>query len=281
MKENRETAERRLPRVLVAGVPLVAGLVVPLSKEERLHVRSRRLKDGDTVVVLNGKGVRARGAIAEKGSAVLLLPLEESPSPGSPGSPVGEPHVRVTVALACAEPARVEWAIEKGTECGAAGFVLLAAERSQKSHVVALKARLPRLRRIAEEATKQCDRSVVPGIEGPESTGDFLRRVRGAESASFLVADPGGVLLGVAGMPRSPLLLAQTRFAQTVRSGVGGTSAPRPPDVLLAIGPEGGFSPREISLFEENGALLVSLGPRILRLETAVVAALTLLVDPA
>jgi 16S rRNA (uracil1498-N3)-methyltransferase len=51
--------------------------------------------------------------------------------------------------------------------------------------------------------------------------------------------------------------------------------------VLLAIGPEGGFSPREISLFEENGALLVSLGPRILRLETAVVAALTLLVDPA
>ena len=90
----------------------------------------------------------------------------------------------MVVALACAEPARIEWAVEKGTECGAAGFALLACERSQKGHVTALSspARLERLRRIAVEATKQCDRTIVPFVEGPKSTEDFLRRVKRGEA---------------------------------------------------------------------------------------------------
>jgi 16S rRNA (uracil1498-N3)-methyltransferase len=246
-----------------------------LSKEERAHVRSRRLRDGGEIVVLDGRGLRARATLARGGTAVHLLSFEERRG-------AGEPRVAVTVALACSEPARVEWAIEKGTECGGAGFVLLAAERSQKAHVAALSTptRLERLRRIAVEAVKQCDRSVVPGVEAPESTEDFLRRVREAEGASFLVAHPGGAPLEEAAgarPPRRPSALSER--SEFVRGGAG-ASSPRPPVVILAIGPEGGFSPREISLFEAASGVLVSLGPRILRLETAVVAALTRLVDP-
>ena len=257
-----EKAEERPPRVLVPDLAeflarLEEHQKISLKVEEREHVRSRRLRDGDEVVALDGKGSRAAAVLVSGGSAIALLPSKQifSPSPSlsssssSSSSLPGEPANRVVVALACAEPARIEWAIEKGTECGAAGFVLLDAERSQRAHVAALAKRLPRLVRIAEEATKQCDRTLVPFVEGPKSTGDFLRRVRGER---VLVADAGGAQL----------------------------AGPFPGAALAAIGPEGGFAPAEISLFEENSSLFFSLGPRILRLETAVVVALARLVDP-
>ena len=253
---KREDAHARPPRVLVPD--LAEHLAKPeerqeisLKVEEREHVRSRRLRDGDEVVAIDGKGARARAVLARAGTAIVLLPSEKifafSSSSSSPLP--GEPANRVVVALACAEPARVEWAIEKGTECGAAGFVLLDAERSQRAHVAALAKRMSRLVRIAEEATKQCDRTLVPFVEGPKSIEEFLRGVRGER---VLVAEAGG----------APL------------------ARPVPQAAITAIGPEGGFAPPEISLFEENSSLFFSLGPRILRLETAVVVALARLVDP-
>jgi len=249
---EKDTA--RPPRVYVPDLEAHRGSSegkreILLSKVEATHVRSRRLRDGDEVVALDGKGARARARLARGGTALSFVSFDESS--GSPGLFPGEPAIRVTVLLACADPARVEWAIEKGTECGAAGFVLVACERSQKAHVAALSspARLARLRRIAVEATKQCGRTLVPFVEGPESPEELLGKGRGGER--LLIADQ-------AGPPLAP-----------VASGSAG----------LAIGPEGGFSPSEISLFEENGALRASLGPRVLRLETAVVAALIRLVD--
>jgi 16S rRNA (uracil1498-N3)-methyltransferase len=226
------------------------GEEILLRKEEREHVRSRRLRDGDEVVALDGKGAHARAVLARDGAAIALLPSKQILSSSSSLPLPGEPANRVTVLLACAEPARVEWAIEKGTECGAAGFVLLDAERSQRAHVAALAKRIPRLIRIAEEATKQCDRTLVPFVEGPKSTEDFLGK--GRRTGVLFVANPSGV-----------------------------REAAVPGDSAVAIGPEGGFSPAELFLFKENHSLLLSLGPRILRLETAVVVALARLVDPA
>jgi 16S rRNA (uracil1498-N3)-methyltransferase len=224
-----------------------------LKVEEREHVRSRRLRDGDEVVAIDGKGARVWAVLARGGTAIALLPSKKvfSSSSSSPPFLPGESANRVVVALACAEPARVEWAIEKGTECGAAGFVLLDAERSQRAHVAALGKRLPRLVRIAEEATKQCDRTIVPFVEGPKSTEDFLGKVRGE---TLVVLDPAAP-----------------------RAGGGAVAGA----VVVAIGPEGGFAPSEISSFAEKSPVFLSLGPRILRLETAVVVALARLVDPA
>jgi 16S rRNA (uracil1498-N3)-methyltransferase len=118
--------------------------------------------------------------------------------------------------------------------------------------VAALSKRIPRLIRIAEEATKQCDRTLVPFVEGPRSTEDFLRRLIGREA--FVVLDPSG--------------------AAAERPGAHG-------DLVVAVGPEGGFAPAELSLFAEKSPVFLSLGPRVLRLETAVVVALARLVDPA
>jgi 16S rRNA (uracil1498-N3)-methyltransferase len=248
-----EKGSTRPPRVLVPDLAEhLAGSEehqkISLKVEEREHVRSRRLRDGDEVVAIDGKGARAAAVLARGGSAIALIPSKQIFSSSSLSLP-GEPANRVVVALACAEPARIEWAIEKGTECGAAGFVLLDAERSQRAHVAALAKRIPRLVRIAEEATKQCDRTIVPFVEGPKSTGDFLRKVRGER---LLVAEPGGAVL----------------------------HGPCEGPVVIGIGPEGGFASAELNLFEEKGALRTSLGARILRLETAVVVALARLVDP-
>ncbi|HEX7614558.1 MAG TPA: RsmE family RNA methyltransferase [Thermoanaerobaculia bacterium] len=264
-----ESAPTRPPRVLVPDLAEHRESSegdgkekeIFLRKEEREHVRSRRLRDGDEVVALDGKGARAVARIVRAGAAIALSPSKQifsssssfpSSSSSSSLSFPGEPANRVVVALACAEPARVEWAIEKGTECGAAGFVLLDAGRSQRAHVAALAKRIPRLIRIAEEATKQCDRTIVPFVEGPKSTEEFLRGLIGREA--FVVLDPSG--------------------AAAERSGAHG-------DLVVAIGPEGGFAPSEILLFAEKSPVFLSLGPRILRLETAVVVALARLVDPA
>lgn len=257
---EKNLAPARPPRVYVPDLAEFLGSSeenreISLKVEERDHVRSRRLRDGDEVVALDGKGLRARAHLTRNASALVLFPFKAislSSSSSSSSLRPGEPANRVTVLLACAEPARVEWAIEKGTECGAAGFVLLDAERSQRAHVASLSspARLERLRRIAVEAVKQCDRTLVPFVEGPRSTEDLLGSGRGEER--LLIADP-------AGSPLAP-------------GAVG--------DAAVAVGPEGGFEPSELLLFKENSGLLFSLGPRILRLETAVVAALTRLVDP-
>jgi 16S rRNA (uracil1498-N3)-methyltransferase len=260
MSEKGNTPPRP-PRVLVPD--LAEHLArseehrkISLKVEEREHVRSRRLRDGDEVVALDGKGARAPARLASGGAAIALLPSKQLFSSSSSSSSFlsslpGEPLNRVVVALACAEPARVEWAIEKGTECGAAGFILLDAERSQRAHVAALAKRISRLVRIAEEATKQCDRTIVPFVEGPKSTEEFLRKVRGGEE--LVVLEPSG---GAAARP--------------------GPVAAR----FVAIGPEGGFAPSELSSFAEKSPVFLSLGPRILRLETAVVVALARLVDP-
>ncbi len=254
-----EKAGAHPPRVLVPDLAKHLGTFeeheeISLKVEEREHVRSRRIRDGDEVVAIDGKGARAAAVLARGGSAIALLPSKRIFSSSSSSSSLalpGEPANRVVVALACAEPARVEWAIEKGTECGAAGFVLLDAERSQRAHVAALAKRIPRLVRIAEEATKQCDRTLVPFMEGPRSTGEFLRKVRGGEE--LVILEPSG---GAVTRPGP----AMHRF--------------------VAIGPEGGFAPAEISSFAEKSPVFLSLGPRILRLETAVVVALARLVDP-
>lgn len=225
-------------RLLAAG-PFVPGREVRLGEEEARHVRARRLAAGDEVVLLDGGGARARGRLTADRGAVLVEALDDA---------AGEPRRAVTVLLASAEPARVEWAIEKGTECGAAAFRLVAAARSQRAHVTAAGARIERLRRVAAEAAKQCGRTRVPEVVSPAS----LERAVASAPRPLLVARPGAP---------APAL------------------GPDALEVALAIGPEGGFAPEEEALFEAAGALAIGLGPRVLRLETAVVAALTLLVD--
>jgi 16S rRNA (uracil1498-N3)-methyltransferase len=223
-----------LPRFVSSGA-IAPGATVPLSPDEARHVRVRRLADGVPVEVLDGRGLTGRGPLGGSGTSVLVESVEAN---------VGEPLARWTVAIAVSDPVRVEWAVEKGTECGAAGFLLWIASRSQGASVRSLEGRLPRLAKVAVEAVKQCGRSVVPDVEGPVPFADLLAR--------------GPSLAAVPGAPRwAP---AAGRDARA-----GG---------LIVVGPEGGLTAEERAALEAAGAIPFGLGPRVLRLETAVVASL-------
>lgn len=227
------------PRVLVPGAMLEAGARVPLPEAEARHLRVSRVAPGGELVLLDGVGARAAAVLEASGRGAVvreLLPVR--------GEPLGE----ATVLLGLGDLPRVEWAVEKGTECGAAAFVLVSAARSQRAHVAAAAARLERLRRIAAEAAKQCDRTRVPPVTGPLPLSEALGTVEGR----LLVARPGAP-------PLPP--------------------APAAGAVAVAIGPEGGFDSAEERLLDGAGAVPFGLGTRVLRLETAVVAALARLVD--
>lgn len=225
------------PRFFCDSESLVEGARVPLPEEERRHVRAHRLSDGDRVSLLDGLGCIAEGVLAGQGREVVI----ETVVAGA-----GEPPLLVIVLLGVADPLRLDWAVEKGTECGAAAFHLLVADHSQEAHRRAALGRRERLCRIAREAAKQCGRSVVPKILGPDTLRDIVK----GTLSRLVVASPAGPRLD--------------------RSALGGGDL-----VALAVGPEGGFSESEEEFLRASGAVFMGLGPRILRLETAVVVALT------
>lgn len=228
------------PRVLVPGVALEPGARVALPEAEARHLRVSRVPAGADLVLLDGEGARAAATLDSSGQAAIVA---------GPLAARGEPRGEVTLLLGVGDLPRVEWAVEKGTECGAAAFRLVAAARSQRAHVAAAGSRLERLRRIAAEAAKQCDRTRVPPVSGPLPLAEALAGAAGR----LFAARPGA----------PPLAREAAR---------GGALA-------VAIGPEGGFDRAEERLLDGAGAVPFGLGPRVLRLETAVVAALVRLVD--
>lgn len=141
----------------------------------------------------------------------------------------------------------MEWGIEKATELGAARITPVLARRTEKHLAQAAAKRVERWRRIVLEASKQSRRSDVPVVDEPV-----------ALKAALAMVDA-----------ERKLLLAETEQENTLSAGLVGAN-----DVALAIGPEGGWTPEEMALFSENGWKHVTLGPRILRAETAAIAGL-------
>jgi 16S rRNA (uracil1498-N3)-methyltransferase len=164
-----------------------------------------------------------------------------------------DPALPVTLLLSVFKFDRMEWILEKATELGAARFVPVIARRSEKHLAQAASARLERWRRIVHEAAKQSRRSSVPVIE------DVAPLKRGLEASGT------GLRFVLAEQERSTSLYAALQ-----------NSSLENPDVHLAVGPEGGWTREEEELFPASGWQPVSLGPRILRAETAGIAAMAI-----
>jgi len=148
----------------------------------------------------------------------------------------------------------MEWAIEKATELGVARITPVLARRTEKHLAQAAVKRAERWRRIALEASKQSRRTSVPEI---------------SEAAALKAA------LEDAAEPVR-ILLSETEQSRTIASALTGTAS-ADANYALAIGPEGGWTPEEMSLFMQHGWQPVTLGPRILRAETAAIAAIAIL----
>jgi 16S rRNA (uracil1498-N3)-methyltransferase len=163
---------------------------------------------------------------------------------------VADAALPVTLLLSVFKFDRMEWIIEKATELGAERLIPMSARRSEKHLVQAAAARVGRWRRIAREAAKQSRRSDVPVVED-------------------LVPLKAAVQIRVV-TPGLNLLLAEQERSTTLY----GAMQAQPTGVHLAVGPEGGWTAEEESLFAAEGWQAVSLGPRILRAETAGITAM-------
>ncbi|HVW78379.1 MAG TPA: 16S rRNA (uracil(1498)-N(3))-methyltransferase [Alloacidobacterium sp.] len=166
-----------------------------------------------------------------------------------------DPALPITLLLSIFKFDRLEWAIEKATELGVERLVPVIARRSEKHLAQSAQNRVERWRRIAREAAKQSRRSDIPVIE------DVLPLKTAARQSS----DAG-----------ARLLLAEQERSTTLRHAVEEAmknSGDEMPLVRMAVGPEGGWTAEEESLFDAEGWKSVSLGPRILRAETAAITA--------
>lgn len=156
-----------------------------------------------------------------------------------------QPELPLELLLAIFKFDRFEWAIEKATELGVARIVPVIAQRTEKHLAQAAARRVERWRKIAREAAQQSRRVMLPEIAEPARLKD--------------VVASGGILLSEGEAERS------------LKTALGHSLAT---PVRLAIGPEGGWTADELAAFEQAGWQSASLGPTILRAETAAIAAL-------
>jgi 16S rRNA (uracil1498-N3)-methyltransferase len=166
-----------------------------------------------------------------------------------------DPALPVTLLLSVFKFDRMEWAIEKATELGVQRITPVIARRSEKHLVQSAQNRVERWRRIAREAAKQSRRSDLPLIDDP------LPLKTAAQKESQAVR----------------LLLAEQERSTTLRHALTealAASGDELPEIRMAIGPEGGWTAEEESLFDTERWKPVSLGPRILRAETAAMTAM-------
>jgi 16S rRNA (uracil1498-N3)-methyltransferase len=166
-----------------------------------------------------------------------------------------EPALPITLVMSVYKFDRMEWAIEKLTELGVAAIVPVIARRSEKHLAQSAVKRAERWRRIAHEAAQQARRSDVPLIHEPMQLAE---RVKTASQATRIV---------LAEQERS------TTLRMALEEAVAAAQAEMP-SLEIAVGPEGGWAAEEEALFDANGWRAVSLGPRILRAESAAIVAL-------
>ena len=157
----------------------------------------------------------------------------------------------ITLLLAVFKFDRMEWAIEKASELGVARIVPLIARRTDSYLASAAAKRVERWRRIAREAAQQSRRAALPEITAPARLQDVIE----------LAAD-------------RRLVLSEAEDEVSLKQAVSGVSG----SLALAIGPEGGWTGEEEGEFREHGWIAASLGPTILRAETAAIAAVSIVV---
>lgn len=227
-----------IPRLYLPGRIAPGPLVLDAEQSRRLAA-VMRVREGDEFRVFAGDGREWRATVT------AAQKTKVSASVGEVVRQEPQPALGVEVWCGLVRPNRFEWAIEKCVEAGADLFRPLLTEFAARGDGGSA-AKQARWERIAVEAAEQCGRLWMPVMEPPARFLELLARTRGA---ALVVGDGGGMP-----WPEVAKLL------------------PERGRVVVAVGPEGGFSPDELAKARAAGALAASFGPHTLRTETAAVA---------
>lgn len=225
-------------RLHVPQLLSAGAAIAPTLDQSRYLTQVMRLKAGDALLVFNGKDGEWRVSVAEALKKGVILRADEQVRPQAYG-----PDLELIVAVV--KKARVETIVEKAAELGAKRVRLVITQRTNADRI-----RLDRLDAIAEEAAEQTGRLDVPTIDDPVKLDAVLDGWEPGRRLMF--CDETG------GAPVSSAIRDSGPWA-------------------ILIGPEGGFSPEEGQRLRSLPfTTAVSLGPRILRADTAAIAAMTL-----
>ncbi len=230
-----------MPRFFVPGN--IAD-TVSLIGEDAAHVaRSLRMKPGESLTLCDGAGTDYLCVITSVAPDEIQLRVERSEPSRS------EPDVAVTLFQGLPKGEKMEWIVQKAVELGAARIVpFLAARSISRPDGAAAQKKAQRWQKIADEAAKQSQRGSLPRVDAPVSFEQAARDAFRCEQVLLLYEGGGKALREF--LPKNPQSLA------------------------FFVGPEGGFDPDEVAALQSLGAGIVSLGSRILRTETAPLAAL-------
>jgi 16S rRNA (uracil1498-N3)-methyltransferase len=241
----------RLTRVFCAQ-KLVSGKGVGLPEQAGLHLtRVLRLDEGAPVTLFDGTGGEYAGTLQRDGKKLWARV-------GAHSAVERESPLRVTLLQGVARGERMDLIVQKATELGVARIVPVLAERT----LVKVDARQSARKRehwqaIAISACEQCGRNCVPEVTAPVSLGDAIAALAAQTQLRCLLAPDA-----------AEPLAARARALALAPPGQAG---------VLLIGPEGGLADAEVRYARANGFDSFRLGPRILRTETAGLAALTVL----
>jgi 16S rRNA (uracil1498-N3)-methyltransferase len=226
-------------------------LLTGLEAHHALHVV--RVRQGERVVVLNGEGQQFACEVVQPGRDKVELNVL-----GNTFSP--PPPCRITLLQALPKAKLIESIIQKATELGVSRVVPLLAERTV-IHLAAdePKRKAQKWQSVAIEAIQQCGSAWLTQVETPLRVQEFLQRGETFELAFV------GSLQDNRRHPRE--------YFEAFRRAHGR----RPNSTCVWIGPEGDFTPEELAAIEAAGALPISLGPLVLRTETAAIYSLSVL----
>jgi len=200
-----------------------------------------RCKEGDELVIFNGAGSCFKTKILKVGKKEVITDFLEK-FPCNSESPVN-----ITLVQSLLKGEKMDLVVQKTTELGVREIVPVVTERSQLRET----RKTARWQKIAQEASRQSGRTVIPVVHEPVSFQDIFTD---NDLKGFIFYEEEGV-----------------RLSDSVSSFI-----PHPSSLFIVIGPEGGFTKEEVKLAKEKGLVAASLGKRILRAETAAIAAVTL-----
>jgi 16S rRNA (uracil1498-N3)-methyltransferase len=203
-----------------------------------------RLGAGTPVEVFDGEGHTWAGQVEFVGGEVRVL-LQEPLTAANDAGP------QITLALALIRPERFEWALEKSTELGVTAIVPLVTRFSEvRIPASKITAKLERWERIAREASRQCERATLPRIRTPVTPADLFQL---------------------------PEIAGSSKLWLHARTGEQPCFSSAAAPTVVCVGPEGGWHEDETAAARSAGCSIVTLGRRILRSETAAVAALAII----
>jgi 16S rRNA (uracil1498-N3)-methyltransferase len=218
------------------------GIRLSAAQQHQIR-RVLRLPAGARVVICDGAGAETIAQLIERAGVLSASPVTTQPGRR-------EPSCKVRLCQSALRSDGFAWLLQKGTEIGVSAFVPVIFERTQPADYVR---RVPRYEAIVREAAEQCERAVLPTVEPVQPLGTVLRGTHGDSDSQLFLLDE-----------RESGRSLRKSVVKGVRS------------VSMLIGPEGGLAEREREAAADAGFLPVSLGPRILRSETAGLVAATI-----